>query len=233
MSRYHGVNASLPYFIPLPLTHIGTMGAFIRMRERIPTRRALFDIGAAGPLAGLVATVVVTVVGLHLDPVTYSTATVSDPNTAYIRFNDPLLLHLLADLTGQPLSYADPRKVVNPVVFAGWVGCFVTLFNLLPAGQLDGGHVLRALLGERQETVAAAVPALLFGFAGYLYAFRAVGTAAVIWVVWGVITMVLAYLGPATPIRDRPLDPGRKVLAVATFLLGALCFMPVPFQVIS
>src|SRR5699024_2008093 len=129
LSRYHGVDASLPYFIPLP-NIIGTMGAVIRMRGRMPDRKTLFDIGGAGPLAGLVVACIVTVVGLSLPPV-------AEPGFP-IEFNYPLLVQGLAALTGQPLAYPD-GLAVNPVVFAGWVGMFVTFLNLIPVGQLDGG----------------------------------------------------------------------------------------------
>ncbi|WP_436929267.1 site-2 protease family protein [Halosimplex halobium] len=229
--RYHDVDASLPYFIPFP-SLIGTMGAVIRMRGRIPDRKALFDIGVSGPLAGLVATVVVTVVGLYLDPITVPERVVNGGGGA-IRFNDPLLLVILAEATGQPLSYPDPRLAANPVIFGGWVGMFVTFLNLLPVGQFDGGHIVRAILGPRQETVAAAVPAALFGLAGYLYFAQDATNAVVLWVVWGVIAAGLAYAGPATPIRDDPIGPRRRVLGVVTLVLGLLCFTPVPFEILA
>jgi len=231
MIRYHGVDASLPYFIPFP-SLIGTMGAVIRMRGRIPSRKALFDIGVAGPLAGLVATVAVTVVGLHLDPIVVPEWAATNDG-GYIEFNDPLLLQILADLTGQPLSYDDPRLTANPVIFGGWVGMFVTFLNLLPVGQFDGGHIVRAVLGPRQESVAAAVPAALFGLAGYLYFVHEATNAVILWVVWGVIGVALAYAGPATPIRDDPIDTRRTALGVLTFGLGILCFTPVPFEIVA
>jgi membrane-associated protease RseP (regulator of RpoE activity) len=231
MIRYHDVDASLPYFIPFP-SLIGTMGAVIRMRGRIPNRKALFDIGVAGPLAGLVATTVVTVVGLHLDPITVP-QWAADSSGGYIRFNDPLLLGILGELTGQPTSYEDPRLAANPVIFGGWVGMFVTFLNLLPVGQFDGGHIVRAMVGPRQESVAAAVPAALFGLAGYLYFVHESTNAVVLWVVWGVIGLALAYAGPAAPIRDEPIDRGRAALGVLTFALGVLCFTPVPFEIVA
>ncbi|MFB6218981.1 MAG: site-2 protease family protein, partial [Halobacteriaceae archaeon] len=168
MSRYHGVEASLPYFIPLPLSLIGTLGAVIRMRGRIPDREALFDIGVAGPIAGLVATVVVTVIGLWLPPITIPEAVLTSPDAIAVNFGYPPLLQLIAWAIGEPLSYEAP-KAVNPVVFGGWVGMFVTFLNLLPVGQLDGGHVLRSLVGRRSEPVAAAVPAVLLALAALLY----------------------------------------------------------------
>jgi membrane-associated protease RseP (regulator of RpoE activity) len=230
-SRLYGVEASLPYFIPLPNV-IGTMGAVIRMRGRMPDRKALFDIGVAGPLAGLAATVVVTVIGLSLDPIAVPERALSSSAVA-IEFNDPPLLQLIAELTGQPLGYDDPTKQVNPVVFAGWVGMFVTFLNLIPVGQLDGGHLVRAMLGERQATLAAAVPGLLFALAGYLYYVREVAFNAVfLWVFWGLFTMGIAYAGPATPVRDDALDAKRIAVGLLTFGLGLLCFTPIPFEIV-
>jgi membrane-associated protease RseP (regulator of RpoE activity) len=220
MSRYHRVDASLPYFIPFP-TIFGTMGAVIKMKGRIPDRKALFDIGVAGPLAGLGATVVVTVVGLYLEPVRVPVE---------LSFNHPLMLQVLSWATGQPLSYSDPKLIFNPVVFGGWLGMFITFLNLLPVGQLDGGHIVRAMVGERTETVAAAVPAGLFGLGMYLFVAQG-GQAVFIWFIWGVLAMGLAYVGPTTPIDDEPLDTKRLLVGVATFLLGLACFTPIPIEV--
>ncbi|MFB6201492.1 MAG: site-2 protease family protein [Halorhabdus sp.] len=228
-SRYYGVDASLPYFIPVP-PPIGTMGAIIRMRGRIPNRKALFDIGVAGPLAGLAATIVVTVIGLHLDPIPV-TETVSSGEGAYIQFNDPLLLELLADLFHQPTAYGQ-GLAVNPVVFGGWVGMFVTFLNLIPVGQLDGGHVLRATLGPRQETIAAAVPGVLFSLAAGLYFLTDYRQSVVLWAIWGVIAFVMVRAGSATPLQEDPVGPLRWGVAVVTFVLGTLCFMPVPIEIV-
>ncbi|PSQ17007.1 hypothetical protein BRD00_09525 [Halobacteriales archaeon QS_8_69_26] len=232
MSRYHGVDASLPYFIPIP-TLIGTMGAVIRMKGRMPDRKALFDIGIAGPLAGLVATIAVTAVGLHLDPVTVPEAIRNDPGAVQVHLGFPPLMYLIAWATGQPLSYPE-GLAVNPVVIGGWVGMFVTFLNLIPVGQLDGGHVTRALLGERQRTLAAVVPAVLFGLAGYLYYFREVpGNAVFIWVFWGLFAAFFAFVGPAAPVEDEPLGRRRILVGALTLVLGALCFTPVPIAIIQ
>ena len=233
MSRYHDVDASLPYFIPVP-TLIGTMGAVIKMKGRMPDRKALFDIGVAGPLAGLVATVGVTIVGLHLEPVTASQELVQDPDAVQIRLGYPLLLEWLAAAFDQPLYRDDPAASVNPVVIGGWVGMFITFLNLIPVGQLDGGHILRAMAGEYQETIAALVPGVLFGLAGYLYYVGGYSVNSVfIWGIWGVFTAILASVGPAQPVRDERLGPGRFLLGAVTFALGLLCFMAVPIAVVQ
>jgi membrane-associated protease RseP (regulator of RpoE activity) len=230
MSRYHDVQASLPYFIPLP-TYIGSMGAVIKMRGRIPSRKALFDIGAAGPLAGIAATVVVTAIGLQLDPLPAQEAAAATETGERIEFNTPLLLELIAEATGT----ADRLEngVVHPVVFGGWVGMLVTVLNMLPVGQLDGGHILRAVVGERQRTIAAAVPGALFALAGYLLFVRDGFNSVGIWAMWGVFAVGLAYAGPVTPVEDHALDTKRVVLAVLTFALAALCFTPVPIEIVS
>ncbi|QLD90621.1 site-2 protease family protein [Natronomonas salina] len=233
LSRYHDVQASLPYFIPVP-TFIGTFGAVIKMKGRIPNRKALFDIGVAGPLAGLVAAVVVAVVGLHLDPITVPERVLTDESAIELELGYPPLLEFIAWATGEKLRYADPTLAANPVIFGAWVGLFVTFLNLIPVGQLDGGHIVRAMFGERSETVAALVPAGLFGLAGYLYLFTDVSpNAPFLWTFWGLIALGLAYVGPTTPVFDEPLDRKRMAIGALTFVLGLLCFTPVPIELVS
>jgi membrane-associated protease RseP (regulator of RpoE activity) len=229
MSRYHNVRASLPYFIPLP-TYIGSMGAVIKMRGKIPDRKALFDIGAAGPLAGLAATVVVTAIGLQLDPIPAQQAAVTQAETG-VRFNHPPLLELIAVATGATEQLE--TNTIHPVVFGGWVGMLVTLLNMLPVGQLDGGHILRAMVGEQQERLAALVPAALFGLAAYLLVVADGFDSVGIWAMWGLFAVGLAYAGPADPIDDEGLDRKRMVLGVVTFVLAALCFTPIPVEIVE
>ena len=228
MSRYHGVRASLPYFIPLP-TLFGTMGAVIKLRGRMPDRKALFDIGVAGPLAGLVATIVVTVIGLHLDPVAPVEPARQGGEEVYLRLNHPPLLDAIAVLTGN----AD-RTTYHPVVVGGWVGMFITFLNMLPVGQLDGGHVSRAMFGDLQETIGAAVPGGLLALVGYLHFVSDTGGNSVgVWLLWGVFTIVLALIGPVRPIDDRPIGRKRFAVGVVTFVLAALCFTPIPIELLQ
>ena len=230
LSRYHGVQASLPYFIPVP-TYIGSLGAVIKMEGRIPDRKALFDIGVAGPLAGLVATVVVTVIGLQLDPLpAQQAASQQAAEEGAIMFNYPPLLEFIAGAVGAAGSL--DGGPVHPVVFGGWVGMLVTLLNMLPVGQLDGGHILRAMVGERAQLVARTVPALLFGLAAYLLVFRGFDSV-LIWTMWGFFALGLAYAGPATPVDDSRLGRPRFALGVIAFVLGVLCFTPVPVEVVQ
>jgi len=226
-SRYHDVEATLPYFIPFPHL-LGTFGAVIRMNDHIPDREALFDIGVAGPLAGLVAAIGVTAVGVSLPPIEVtgtSAAVVSRIELGY-----PLLIQGIAALLGEPLRYADPNLMVNPVVVGGWAGAFVTFLNLLPVGQLDGAHIGRALAGERFDQVQLAVPVALFGLAGYLYLFGD-GRAAPLWLFWGLFALLLSRAGSATPLDETRLGLGRTAVGVLTLVLGLLCFTPVPIVV--
>ncbi|MCF2239629.1 site-2 protease family protein [Halobacterium salinarum] len=229
MSKHHDVDATLPYFIPFP-SLFGTMGAVIRMRGRMPSRNALFDIGAAGPLAGLVAAVVVSVIGLVLPPVTVPPGVANSASAVHVDFGYPLLLRGIAAVLGEQFAYADPRTAVNPVVMGGWIGMFVTFLNLLPVGQLDGGHILRSLVGETAGRFAPLVPTALLSLGAYLWIVRDAGNAAGIWLLWGVLASVVSLSGTVTPVDDRPLDRRRVALGVVTFVLGALCFMPVPIQ---
>jgi membrane-associated protease RseP (regulator of RpoE activity) len=231
--RYHGVSVSLPYVIPFVFP-FGTLGAVIRMRGRMPSRRVLFDIGVAGPVAGLVATVVVTVVGLSLDPIRVP-AELANASGTMIRFNNPPLLAIIADLLGQPTGYEDPTLTAHPVVIGGWVGMFFTLLNLLPVGQLDGGHIVRAIVGPRQETIAALVPGVLFSIAAYLYFWRGLGIdeSVGLWGFWGLFSIVIAFNGPADPADEERIGWPRLAVGLATFGLGALCFLLVPIQVVS
>jgi len=233
MGRYHDVDVSLPYVIPFP-SYFGTLGAVIRMRGRMPSRKALFDIGVAGPIAGLVATVVVTIIGLSLGPIEVPAAVVerSQSGTSIV-FNNPPLLNIMASLLGEQASYRDPTLNPHPVIIGGWVGMFFTLLNLLPVGQLDGGHMVRAMVGQRQETIAALVPAVLFGLAGYLHYVRgfSLDESVGLWAFWGVFALVIAFNGPADPVDERSIGLPRLLVGLLTFGLGLLCFMLVPIQI--
>jgi len=231
LGRYHGVDVSLPYVLPFVFP-FGTLGAIIRMRGQMPDRKTLFDIGVAGPLAGLAATIVVTAIGLSLPPVAVPAWALEGGGQALV-FNNPPLLNLIATLLGEPTEYADPTVAVNPVIIGGWVGMFFTVLNLLPVGQLDGGHIVRAMLGDSQERVAALVPAALIGIAAYLYygLGYALNESVGLWGFWGLLSAFVAFKGPANPIDDSPLDTPRIVVGIATFALGALCFMLVPVEV--
>lgn len=212
--RYR-VPASLPYFIPMPISPIGTMGAVIAMRANIGNRKALFDIGISGPLAGLVPTLVCCVIGLRLSEVIDVTGR---PQT--LTFGEPLLFKLLSYLTFGPLK---PNEDIagHPLAIAGWVGMFITALNLVPIGQLDGGHVLYALLRRRAHLVAVG---LLLVAMGSVVAFGYWG--------WSVMIFLLLLMGPRHPPTgddDMPLGTGRTVLGWLTLMFVVLGFTPQPF----
>ena len=212
--RYR-VSASLPYFLPAPLlSPVGTFGAFIRIRSRFPDRRALFDIGASGPWAGFVVALAATVIGLA-----HSTVLAVPPEWHGYEWGDSLLTALLVRV----VLHADSATVVlHPIAFAGWFGLFVTSLNLLPVGQLDGGHVLYATLGRPTPRIAALLIAFLvwLGVRGYPG-----------WLLWAVIITVFLSLGhPPTDDDRRPLDPARRLAALATLVIFVLTFVPEPVK---
>jgi membrane-associated protease RseP (regulator of RpoE activity) len=217
--RYYGVDATLPYFIPAPPLFIaGTFGAFIKIKSPIPTRRALFDIGLAGPLAGFVIAIPISIIGLlTLGPPTFQ--------GSGIYFNDPLLFRLLAKILGVKL---DPSSPINPYYMAAWIGLLVTSLNLMPVGQLDGGHGTFAVFGQsahkiigRLAFVVVAVLAVL-GFwlhgspSGFLYT-----------VLLGVMLKVKH---PQPPMME-PLGTKRVVIGIVTLIVFVLCFWPFPITI--
>jgi membrane-associated protease RseP (regulator of RpoE activity) len=210
------------------------MGAVINVRGQIPNRRALFDIGVAGPLAGIGATIIVAVIGLLLPPITVPEWVLSNPNAFEVRFGYPPLLRLIAMGIDQPIAYADPTKAANPVFFGARVGLFVTFLNLLPVVTLDGGHLIRSMFAEHHHVIARFVPFLLFSLGGYLYFVEDIGGPAGIWIFWGLLALLFLRLGAVTPIQDtEPLDRTRFFIGILTLIIGALCFTPVPIQIIN
>lgn len=216
VARLHGVEATPPYFIPGPPILIGTFGAFIRMRT--PTnRRALFDVGAAGPWAGFVLAIPAVIYGLSLSDV-------GPPVEAGqgLVLGDSLVFTALARLT-LGVAPADATIALHPIALAGWFGLFVTFLNLLPVGQLDGGHVIYALLGRYHRLVARLGLVVILGLA-------LLGWPG--WVVWAILVSLLGIDHPPT-IDDTPLDPRRRLGALLTIGLLVATFMPVPIQVVG
>lgn len=218
MCLRHGVSASLPYFLPAPPTifPLGTFGAFIRIRSRFPDRRALFDVGAAGPWAGFVVALAATAIGLRL-----STVVSTPPTTHVFEFGDSILTALLTRLV---LQVDSSTVVLHPIALAGWFGLFVTSINLLPVGQLDGGHVLYAAAGHRPRVV----PALLIASLVWLGANGWPG-----WLVWAAILALLLLLGhPPTDDDPQSLGPARSLAVVFTFAVFVLTFVAEPLHII-
>jgi len=216
VSKRYKVNASLPFFIP-SVPPLGTFGAMISMREPIPTRRALLDIGAAGPLAGLAVAVPVTLLGLFL--------TNLDPRPLGGNLGGTVLYHnsFLYDVLAFFIPVPE-GAMRHPTLFAGWVGLFVTAMNLLPAGQLDGGHVARALLGDRAKYASYAAVGLMFvlSFVGYPG--------------WAIIALFILLLGlrHMPPLNDLVrLDKKRILVGVVTSTVLVACFIPIPIDSVS
>lgn len=215
-SRYYGVRASLPYFIPAPPYPfvIGTFGAFISMRSPILRRGPLLEIGAMGPIAGFVVAVVAVVVGLQ-----HSTVQPAD-SLQGMKLGSPLLLQgLSALLVNAPPAGHD--LLLHPIAFAGWIGLFVTALNLLPIGQLDGGHITYALFGRRHRTVSI-VAVLALGILGLWWPG---------WLVWGVLGAIIGLRHPPVIDQELPLNRRQRVIAWTSVVIFVLTFTPVPFSV--
>ncbi|MBU3965766.1 MAG: site-2 protease family protein [Euryarchaeota archaeon] len=218
VAKKHGMRTSLPYFIPFP-SLIGTMGAVIKHRGPIPGRKALFDVGVSGPLIGLFASVIVTLIGLLQPPVLLT------QEEHGIALGIPPLFGFIMDFI------PNDGTSINPIAFAGWAGMLVTAINLIPVGQLDGGHVLRAMIGEKASRVSAVLPAVLFSIGAYLIIFQK--TDGSLWIFYSILLIIFSAAGHPRPLNeDVPLDRKRMVLGVLTFALGLLCITPVPIQML-
>jgi membrane-associated protease RseP (regulator of RpoE activity) len=212
--RFYHIRASYPYFLPAP-TLIGTLGAFIRIQSPVVTRRQLFDVGVSGPLVGFIVAVPALAVGLGGSRLA-SPINLRDS----ILIGNPLALTLLARWLRPELPLA--RLALAPVGLAAWVGLFVTALNLLPLGQLDGGHILYAVFGDRHRLISrlAFLVLLVLGILSWPG-----------WVVWALLLLVLGLRHPRLVDPAEPLDDKRKWLAVAAALVFALCFIPTPFWI--
>src|SRR5437867_4599377 len=215
VAKRYKVQASLPFFLP-SLPPLGTFGAFISMRDPIPNRRALLDIGVSGPLVGFAIAIPVTLAGLALS----TGAPGVSAGVAGEAIRPSILFSFLSLFFPLPQAFS-----MHPLAFAGWVGLFVTAINLLPAGQLDGGHVARALLGNRQVYVSWAAVLILFGLS---ISFSYPG-----WFLFGFLIFVLGIRHPP-PLNDiTRLDVTRKLVGIGAVAILVLTFVPQPFVAIS
>lgn len=215
MSRRHGMKATLPFFLPFPFSPFGTLGAVIRMQSTIPSRRALFDTGAAGPLTSLCLSIPAIVIGLRFS----ETVPVSQLREGTIRLADPLLFAFIQRLVlGRVTENYD--VMLHPIGYAGWVGLFVTALNLLPVGQLDGGHIAYALFGKRSRAVFL----ITIGVMAFITIFYNPG-----WLLLLILIIVFGFRHPS-PLDDlTPLDMKRKIIGGVAFLAFFLSFTPAPF----
>ncbi len=216
--RRHRLDATLPFFLPLPVPlGIGTLGAFIRIRTAIANKRELFDVGAAGPIAGFLTAVPFLVAGVAL-----SKPVPELPDTGYILFGDPLLFKAVSHLLHAEVA-AGGDLLIHPTGFAAWVGLLVTALNLLPFGQLDGGHVTYAMFGALHRR--AAWP-LLLGLV-------ALGFVWTGWWIWAVIALVMGVRHPRIADEPQPLDSRRMRLGWVCIVIFVLCFTPQPITIVS
>jgi membrane-associated protease RseP (regulator of RpoE activity) len=215
--RKHNVDATLPYFLPAPLPFTGTLGAVIRIKEAFPSKRALFDIGIAGPIAGFVMLLPFLVAGVML-------STVQPVPEASIYFGEPLLFKAVARLYFGTLPPGHDI-FLHPVGFAAWFGMLATALNLMPFGQLDGGHIAYAVFGRRASYVSVATLG-----AAILLTLRS-GS----WVAMTVMMLAMAFfLGvrhPRIVDEDSPLDAKRKALAALALIIFIICFIPIPIEI--
>jgi membrane-associated protease RseP (regulator of RpoE activity) len=234
-AKLHRVPASPPYFIPLPLPPLGTMGAVILMPDRIRSRNALLDIGAAGPLAGLVVALPVLAYGLSISPV-------QALPEAYVMEGRSLLYSALIHAIKGPIPEGHD-VVLSATAFAGWAGLLVTMLNLIPALQLDGGHVAHALLGDRHEQISRTLRRLLLPLAVFVtvwyglppfaegkrgWALYGEAQAGVPWLVWFAVLNAMSRMSPREhpPTDPGALSPMRRRVALFTLSLCVLLFMP-------
>ena len=218
--RYYGVEASRPYFLPMPILLTGTLGAFIRIRQPIPNKRQLFDIGIAGPIAGFVVAVPVLFAGMYLSRLEELPRNFQG---SLFWLGEPLLFKAAAWLTfgSVPQGFT---VTMHPVAFAAWFGLLATALNLFPIGQLDGGHISYAVFGRKSTGLTLVMVGCLIGLTFW----------SLSWAVWAGLTilMLLAFgpRHPRTPDEDVPLDPVRKWLALFALVMFVLCFTPAPIE---
>jgi membrane-associated protease RseP (regulator of RpoE activity) len=219
--RRYNVDASLPYFIPLPVLPTGTLGAVIKIREMFPTRTILFDIGVAGPIAGFVALLPVLVWGMALSQVVPAPQ-IEDG----LAFGEPLLFRLVSWLTFGPIPDTQALNA-HPMVFASWFGMLATALNLLPFGQLDGGHITHATM-QRHSTLISGLTVL----GAVIMCFFSTS-----WMATTVIMVVMLFIvGPRHPRvidEEEPLGPGRNAVAVFALVMLIVCFTPIPIQLLG
>jgi membrane-associated protease RseP (regulator of RpoE activity) len=246
--RYHKTAVTLPYFLPFPLSPFGTLGAFIQLKEPPRNKRVLLDIGIAGPLAGLVVAIPVLLIGLSLSKLDQFPQFVAAGDGFSLEGNSiiyliskflvfrqwlpapvdyggvaPIFYWVRYLFTSLPTPFGGTDVFLHPVAWAGWAGLLVTALNLIPAGQLDGGHILYSLLGKRADII---LPIVLFG----------IGALGFFWSGWWLWVFLILFMGRthAQPLDQiTNLDNGRKLLAIFGLIIFILVFIPVPLRIIN
>lgn len=219
-ARYHKVPVTLPYFIPFPFSIIGTLGAFIQLKGPVKNRRVLFDVGAAGPLAGLVFAIPIIIYGIWVSPI--------EPlpgGTYYLEGNSILYVLIKFLVKGQVYPTATHDVFLGQFAWAGWVGLLVTGLNLFPVGTLDGGHISYVLFGERARYFFWPVVIIL--------AALGIFTASITWFLWVGLLFVFGRHHAQPLDMVTKVDPKRRALAIFTLLLFFLVFVPIPIQIVN
>jgi membrane-associated protease RseP (regulator of RpoE activity) len=238
LARAYGVDATLPFFIPMPIGQVGTFGAVIRIRSGLPSRRATLDIGAAGPFAGFAVAVPLLAWGLaHSEIRPVGDAVLQSPPVGLWQLlrgwaaGDQLLASGVQHFGDSLVSWGVQRLVLgplpagtdvflHPVAFAAWIGLFITTLNLIPIGQLDGGHVTYALLGRRGARAFSRLVAWGLLGAGLFLSWN--------WLVWWLVTRLLVGYGHPPAYDEAPLDPARKAWSLLALAMFAATFIPIP-----
>ena len=247
--KKYGVDITPPYFIPAPpfISPIGTFGAFIKIKSPISTKKALFDIGIAGPLAGIVATVPVLIIGIKLSTIVEISEHAAEGGLV---LGTPIIMSLFSDIFYGPIPQGYDL-FLHPVAFAGWVGLFVTALNLVPSGQLDGGHITYALFSKKyHKFISLTMIALLLIFGLGTEILLEIGddllgsnfswfTQSVPllegwpgWILWAVLLILMGTRHPPTMYEETNLDWQRQILGVVSLLIFIGCFSPMPIKLI-
>jgi membrane-associated protease RseP (regulator of RpoE activity) len=249
MGRHHKVNVSLPYFIPFPMSLVGTMGAFINMKEIPRNRKQLFDIAIAGPLAGLLVAIPVLFIGLSLSSLDAIPASIPEgmgyqlegnsifyllakfivfgkwlPQPADFGGLSPLAYWLGFFFTGRPLPLGGIDVIIHPVAWAGWVGLLITMLNLIPAGQFDGGHVFQVFAGRKVAQIIQPLIIVILVVLGFAWNG---------WWLWAALIFLMGrrYAEPLDQITT--IDKKRKMLAILVCIIFVLIFIPVPLMIVT
>ncbi len=216
-AKFHKASSTLPYFIPAP-TFLGTLGAVIKMKSPFPHKSALFDVGIAGPLASFTLSIVATALGLLTSPIV---DTIGEEGR-YL--GSSIIFSAIFRVVKGPIAqghYVD----LSPVAFGGWIGFFVTAMNLLPVGQLDGGHIAYSLFGKRHGLVARIAVLVLLGFGLLVWSG---------WLIWAALITILVGLRHPPPVDNiTPVNKKRKLLGILALLILIISFVPVPFIVVG
>ena len=249
-AKSHKVNATLPYFIPFPpivgFFNFGTMGAVIKTKSEIPTNKAMFDIGVAGPIAGFIASIIVLIYGFtHLPSVDYILAIHPDyfspeygKETISLQFGNNILFILLKDLFTSSSDFVPPMTEVYhyPFLMTGWFGLLITAMNMIPVGQLDGGHIVYSMFGTKIQEAVASISLIILvvlgisGIADSILELN-IGFGWSGWIFWSLI-LVFFIKVKHPPVRYfAPLDPTRRILGYFSLLILMISFAPTPFLI--